>query len=157
MSTHDDDYRNFGDSCSGVYPPDVFEGVLVEFWPNGQPKYRGRFEKNSRRTGQHISFWETGALQEVAFWKGGWVYGTMLRFRKNGSKDSERDYGQDGARTRSWTIRSYDLDSDLSIVKRIEDDTVVSKWVRPDIQELMNLVDVDSIVAAVLKDDPRQT
>src|SRR5689334_4121988 len=116
MNTSAQNYRMYGDSCSGVYPPEEFEGLWLEHWPNGQLRFRGRFKKARKRIGQHISFWESGPVQELSCWDEGWICGTMIRFREDGSKECEKDYEECGGRTRSWIERCYSMNGEPSFV-----------------------------------------
>jgi antitoxin component YwqK of YwqJK toxin-antitoxin module len=85
--------------CAG-YPPDDFEGVWIEHWPNGQLKFRGTYKKDGLRVGQHICFWENGVLREVSTWEQGWVTGTLIRFYEDGTRECEKEFGEHGGVTR---------------------------------------------------------
>jgi hypothetical protein len=139
-------YRDFGDSRSGVYPPEDFEGLWVEHWPNGQLKFRGQYKKGEMRVGQHMSFYENGVLDEISSWSEGWMHGTVLWFREDGSKEREKDYGEAGGTTQSWTERWYGLDSDLWKVEIYKDGKVVSEWTHPEVREIWKTIDADKIV-----------
>jgi len=123
-------YRNFADSGCGTYPDEAYSGTLLEFWGNGGIKYRGTFEQGRKRVGLHTCFWENGTLREVGFWQEGWNRGTLIRFREDGSKELERDYGEQGAETRSWTERRYSFGSSrLVVVEQWVNGELASRWV----------------------------
>jgi hypothetical protein len=146
MSANKDYYKNYCDSQSGVYPPDDFVGLLVEHWDNGQLKFRGRYEKGGKRVGQHICFWENGALQEVSYWTDGWVTGTTLWFREDGSKDCEKDYREHGGITRSWIERRYSIDDRLCRVFVWLDDVTKAEWIEPETRALDEEIGLNDIV-----------
>ena len=151
MSNEDDNYRSFGDSCSGVYPPEEFEGLWVENWPNGQLKFRGQFKKNRRRVGQHLSFWESGALQELSYWDDGWVCGTLVRFGEDGTRECEKDYGEHGGRTRSWTERCYSLDGELYSLFVWKNGDIIARWTRPELRKIEEQIGFNKIIQDAVK------
>jgi hypothetical protein len=135
-----------GDSCSGVFPPLNFQGLWTESWPNGQLKFRGQFETGIRRIGQHISFYENGVLQEVSFWDQGWVCGTVLWFRDDGTKEYERDYGEHGGMTRSWTEKYFSNSGDLRSVRVYRDDKLIAECRDSVSRDLWQKIGGDNIV-----------
>lgn len=140
------DYSRFSDSGCGVYPPDEFKGLWVEHWPNGILKFRGEFRKNGMKVGQHICFWENGALSEVSHWREGWVCGTLISFREDGSRQRERYYGEHGGRNRFWVERFYDEDSELYAIYVWKNEQIVSEWASPEELEMEKEIDIDRIV-----------
>lgn len=146
MNVTDEKYRYFCDSCSGVYPPDHFEGLWLETWPNGRLKYRGEFKEGGRRIGQHISFFVNGVLQEVATWNDGWICGTVLWFRSDGTKEYEKDFGEHGGVTRCWTERCYTLSGGVYATRIYRDGEIVSEQVTPEIHNLMKHINIDAII-----------
>jgi hypothetical protein len=141
-----DDYREYCDSRSGVYPPDDFEGIWIEHWPQGTLKYRGEFQKNAKRVGQHICFWVNGVLDELSFWKDGWICGTVLWFRDDGSRECEKNYGEVGGKRRTWVERLYGEDSRLFTIFVWKNHEIVSEWTEPELLELEKQVDIDKII-----------
>lgn len=139
-------YRDYGDSCSGVYPDESFEGLLVEHWSNGNLKYRGRFEQERKRIGQHLCFWESGALEELSYWDEGWICGTRIRFREDGSKDEESDFGEHGGRTRAWIDRNYSSDGTLYSIHVYKDDRIVADWLSPEHRAIWKEIGADKII-----------
>jgi hypothetical protein len=144
-------YRNYGDSCSGVYPPEDFEGLWMEHWSNGQLKFRGQYKRKLKRVGQHISFYENGVLQEVSCWDEGWACGTVIWFREDGSKECEKDYGEHGGLTRSWTEKCYSMSGQLHAVRVHRDDKLVAEWVDPESRKLWEAIGADKIVEEAVK------
>ena len=124
----DESYRNHAVTSAGVYPDESFSGEHVEYWDDGTLKFRGVFGAGRKRHGVHVCFWENGRLREVSFWVDGWNSGTLLSFREDGTKRLERDYGEDGAKSQSWTEKRYGSDSRLIAVEKWEDGKMVSKW-----------------------------
>jgi antitoxin component YwqK of YwqJK toxin-antitoxin module len=102
-------YNDHDDSCALVYPPDEFSGMWRENWPNGGLRYQGHFEQFRKREGQHVFFWESGLLHEVSYWREGWAVGTLITYYENGVRQHERDFGEDGCRSRSWVEKSYGI------------------------------------------------
>lgn len=127
----DDSYRQHAVSSSGVYPNEDFTGEYVEYYKTGQLKFRGTFHVGRMRIGLHMCFWENGILQEVSFWLCGWNVGTLLRFREDGSKLTEMDFGEDGGQTQTFIEKRYGCDSRLIAVDQYEGGTGVSKWLDP--------------------------
>lgn len=161
MNDPDDNYRNYGDSCALVYPPEEFEGIWVEHWRNGQLKFRGTFKQGVKRIGQHICFWETGALQEVSYWDEGWVCGTLLRFDEEGSRDCEKEFGEHGGRTRSWTERLYSPSGQLFLVAVWKNDEMIAEWHEPEsrrmYEEIGDKALAEEIVDHFMSDDLETT
>jgi hypothetical protein len=142
-----DGYGKFCDSDSGVYPPEEFEGLWVEHWSNGQLKYRGLFKRNQMRIGQHISFFETGVLHELSYWQDGWVVGTVMSFREDGSKEYERDYGEHGGVTRSWTEKYYSAASGaLHSISVYRAEESIAEWMEPESRKLLDSLGIDKVV-----------
>ncbi len=146
MTTEENNYRNYADSCAGVYPPEDFDGLWVQHWSNGQLKYRGQYKPGRKRIGQHICFWENGVLQELSYWDDGWVTGTLLRFNEDGSKDSEKDYGVHGGVTRSWVERWFDLNSNVFNITVWKNDEMVAEWKDPETRRIWDEIGGDQIV-----------
>jgi hypothetical protein len=162
MNDPDTNYRNYGDTCAEVYPPEEFEGLWVEHWGNGQLKFRGAFKPGLKRIGQHICFWETGALQEVSYWDEGWVCGTLIRFNEDGTKEYEKDYGEYGGRTRSWTEKSYGVvTGELMSVIVWKDDDVIAEWHEPESRRMYEEIGgkalAEEIVDHFMSDDLETT
>jgi hypothetical protein len=149
---HQGEYLRFADDSScGAFPDEDFEGLWIEHWPNGQLKFRGYFKKRHKRVGQHICFWPNGVLREVSFWDEGWVCGTVIWFREDGSKESEKDYGEFGSRTRSWTERWYGGESELWKVIVWRDGRPIAEWEDPQTRRIGNEVELDRIVNDAVK------
>lgn len=146
MEHTSDNCREYCDSGSGVYPDDAFEGLLVEHWPNAQLKYRGQFKKHGKRVGQHMCFYENGVLQELSYWNDGWVTGTAISFREDGSKEMERDFGEAGSRTRDWIERWYGYDGELWRVVVWSRNGVVAEWMSPLLRQIGDDIELDKIV-----------
>ena len=146
MGEEQEAYRRYEDSCSGVWPPEDFEGSWVEHWPDGSLKYRGTYQSGRKRVGQHISFWENGVLQELSYWDDGWVCGTVIWFTEDGSKECEKDYGEYGGRTRSWIERLYLDGIQPSTIYEWKEGDIVAKWTRPDLREIEREIGFDKIV-----------
>ena len=134
MYVSDANWRRIVDPGYGVYPEKDFDGVWEVLYPNGQLKFRGAY-KNGKELGQHLCYWENGVVAEVSFWDEGFVYGTVLKFREDGSKQAEEDWGEYGGRTKSWTARIYDTNSQLAFVTVRKNDQVIAEWTRPDLRE----------------------
>jgi hypothetical protein len=142
MSDIDND-RYSGASSLNVYPPDDFEGVWTERWRDGQLKTRGAYKKGGLRIGQHLHFWQNGALREVSYWVQGCVSGTLLLFHEDGTRESEFDYGEEGARRGSYTQRSYSIDGRLSYLYVWQNYIIVSRWGRADLLDLEKAIGAD--------------
>jgi hypothetical protein len=151
MGSTNENYRNFGDSFSNVSPPEDFEGLWIEHWPDGTLKSRGAYQSGNKRIGQHISFWPNGELQEVSYWDEGWISGTLIVFREDGSKERERDYGEYGGRTRCWIERCYGASGDLWTVEVWKDDKMVAEWISPETREVFDEIDLEKIVDQAVK------
>jgi hypothetical protein len=147
----DEGYRNYGDTCSGIYPPEDFEGLWVEHWPNGQLKFRGEYKKRNMRNGQHLCFWENGVLRELSYWERGWVTGTLIRFYEDGTKECERDYGEHGGVIRSWTEHAFSIRGRLSYINVWKNDEIVARWGRPDLLEIEEEIGVDKLIEEEIK------
>ena len=151
MGRADDNYRQYCDSCCGVYPDDDFEGVRIDYWPNGQLKFRGEYKKGEKRIGQHVCLYPNGVLQEVSYWNDGYACGTVIRFREDGSKESETDYSENGGRTRSWKERSYHIDGTLYAVEVCKDGQVVAEWLDGEVRKILDAIDADGLVDEAVK------
>lgn len=144
-------YRNYSDSSSGVYPDINFEGMLLETWPGGSLKYRGEFRKGRMRIGQHMSFWQSGALQEISYWRDGWVCGTLIFFRSDGTKEFEKDFGETGGKRRFWTKRNFGLDGDLVGINVYKDQVIVAQWDTPEMDQLKEEIGFDEIMKQAVR------
>jgi hypothetical protein len=151
VSDESEAYRRYCDSRSGVYPPEEFAGLWIEYWPDGSLKYRGQFQSGQKRIGQHISFFENGVLDELSFWDEGWVCGTLIWFREDGSKECEMDYGEYGGRTRCWVERSYGIENDLWKVTVWEANRPHAEWKHPELRKIDAEIDFDKIVNDAVK------
>jgi hypothetical protein len=152
MSEENDSYRDYCDSCSGVYPDMEFEGLLVEHWPNGNLKYRGEFKRDRKRVGQHICFHENGLLQEVGYWDDGWIIGTLIWFREDGSKECEKYFGQDGGHSRSWVERQYGWsNNDIWKLTVWKHDEIVGEWIEPELRKIEDEIGLDKMVDDAVK------
>ena len=85
---------------------ETFQGLHEEFWENGRLRYRGIFDSGKVRKGQHVVFWGNGNLREVSNWINGVITGFLIRYNRNGTRDEEVDFQQNGVEIGSWTIRS---------------------------------------------------
>lgn len=146
MESSDKTHNDYCDSDSGVYPPEDFQGLWVEHWSDGQLKYRGQFALGGKRIGQHIAFWYNGNLQEVSYWIDGWVNGTVIIFNEDGSKETEKDFGEHGGRTRNWIERSYHSEGDVWNITTWKNDEIVAEWIHPETQKLFDEIGLDAIV-----------
>jgi|GEM_PF-4500431 len=142
----DPSYRNYGDSCSGVYPPEDFEGVWTERWRNGQIKFRGQYSAGLKRIGLHVSFYENGVLQEVSYWNDGWACGTTLWFRDDGSKEYEKDYGEHGGMTRCWTEKYFSISGALGAVRVYRDDKLFAEWLNQETRNVLDQINADQVI-----------
>ena len=132
MTANDKSYKDYADTCAQIYPPDDFEGLLIKRWSNGQLKFRGYFDKGRMRQGQHLLFWESGILEEVSHWKDGWAVGTLLRYRENGSKEEEIQYGSNGGRLQEYTCWSYRSSNEPLCVKELRNYESAWMWMDPE-------------------------
>jgi hypothetical protein len=130
MPEDDNSYRQFANTCAGIYPPDDFEGLLVRYNPRTHLlEFRGYFDKGLKRQGQHLFFWESGALQEVSHWKDGWATGTLIRYHENGAREIEIHYGVDGGRKRKFVeIHFGHLSDDIFSVWEMNAYEIVREW-----------------------------
>jgi len=145
-------YRDLPDSCSGVYPPEDFEGLWSEHWPNGQLKFRGEYKSRRMRVGQHLSFWENGVLKEISYWDQGYACGTVIWFCEDGSKECEKEYGEHGARIRSWIERTYMKDNGIFSIHVWKADQLIATWTRPELREIVDEVGMDDIAAEAVRE-----
>ena len=125
----EEEYRNYAVTDAGVYPDEAFEGELVEHWDNGLLKFKGKFDQGRKRTGLHVCYWENGALHEVAYWRDGWNVGTLLRFRENGTRQTERNFGENGSQSQSWTEKRFGSDGQQIATEEWKDGSLIAKWV----------------------------
>jgi hypothetical protein len=150
-STNESPYPHYSDSGAMIYPPQEFEGLWLEHWKNGRCKYRGAFRKGGQRIGQHAAFWENGALQEVSYWDEGWATGTFLVFRDDGSKESERDYGEYGGRSRAWVAKFYSASGQLSSVEVWKSNELIAEWMRPDLRDIADEIELEKGIEDAVK------
>lgn len=124
-------YRDYSDSQSGVYPDETFQGTYEELWDDTTLRYRGVFELGGKKVGLHLLFWPNGMISELAYWIQGFPVGTMIRFREDGSREMERDYGETGGSVRSWIEKRYGYDNRLISVTETKSGIQISDWVEP--------------------------
>ena len=152
MNDNNESYLHNPDSRTGVYPPMDYEGLWIEHWPDGQLKFRGHFDRRNKRIGQHISFWENGVLQELSYWVEGYACGTVSWFREDGTKELERDFGEQGGKTRSWIERSFSISGRIYNVEVWTKGKCVAEWVDPETQKLFDEISLDDIVASAVRE-----
>ncbi len=124
----DESYRNYAVTDAGVYPDETFSVEHVEYWDNGNLKFRGLFSEVRKRHGVHVCFWENGLLREVSFWVNGWNSGTLLCLREDGTKQLQRDFAETGGKTQGWIEKRYGSNSQLIAVEQWKEGTQISKW-----------------------------
>ena len=129
--------NEFFESALSVCPPDEFEGLYQERYPDGQLKYRGFFEKNCVRTGQHLEFWPNGFVKEISYFANNRIVGTSLNFYENGTRESEQDYLENGSKKGNWIEKNYGSETGmlLSIYRNIGNDSE-SLWLHANVEKI---------------------
>jgi len=74
-------------------------------------------------------------LQELSVWEDGYATGTVIWFREDGTKDTERDFGVNGGKTRSWAEREYGWDNNIYEITVWRNGEKVYEWLRPDMRK----------------------
>lgn len=110
--------------------PNNFTGLWEVFWTNGKPKYRGYFVEGVA-VGQHIGFWEDGALAHVSWRDGkGHLRGTALSFHQDGDKDNEEIWSDERRRPGTFERRNFDQNGDVFLISKFEDFKEIAGWQR---------------------------
>ena len=153
MSADEASYRQFANTCAGIYPPDDFEGLLVKYNPRThQLEFRGYFDKGVKRQGQHIVFWESGALKEVSHWIDGWAVGTLVLYHENGAREREIHYGVEGGRKQKFVDIHYDLHDCIFSVLEMAGYEIVRNWMGSEDARIWNEIEGDKIVEDAVRE-----
>ena len=126
LSTPSDCMRLF--SLERHLPSQEFQGDFKLTWPSGTIRTSGNYSRNCVRNGVHVSRWENGKYREIGFWNDGWVVGTTLRFRGDGSLEKEMYFGDSGAQSHHFIERNYDLTGRVLSSKEVRCGIVVRRW-----------------------------
>lgn len=147
MSTDNKVPTGFASPGFELYPRDDFDGLWEVLWTNGRIRFRGTYKRGLKAIGQHLFFWENGNLAEISYWQDGFPSGVEIKFREDGSKESEKDYGEHGGYTKSWTERLYDsTNSQLFMLTVVTNNKVVAEWTRPDMREIFDQIELNKCV-----------
>lgn len=139
MQDHDEwGYQNFAaEFSSAAYEPDNanFAGSFKEYWSGKQLMIVGDYLPEFKKTGVHRIYWDNGELREIATWKNGFIVGTLLRFRSDGTLKEERFFGNGGQRDWQHIERVYDESQRLSFVYETKPYKTIQEWTCEEIVE----------------------
>ena len=143
---HENFAAEYSTSPSG--PADIdFNGSYKGFWADGSLMVDGDYLPGFRKTGLHLVFWENGPIREVAFWREGFVVGTLLQFRHDGTLACERYFGTGNHPKWLHIERTYSEDQKLDAIYEVSLYETFRSWVNERTAE----ADKDVLAEAAMK------